>query len=101
VGSDALYALIPILSVVFGCPVIALLGMLCFPSTRTALARRLAGQGAGALDNEAMAHVVATEANVTALRSEVYALRLEVAALTRALPGTQAPAPPQVGAGGR
>lgn len=100
--ANALYALIPILSVVFGCPAIVVLGMLCFPSTREAISRRLAGRGSGALDDEAMAHIASTEANVTALRSEVYALRLEVAAITRALPaGPQGSAAPQVGAGSR
>jgi hypothetical protein len=92
VNADALYALIPIISVAVGAPVAVMLGMLLFPSTRAALARRLAGRSAGLVDDQALAHVASTDANVLALRSEVYALRCEVAALTRALPpGTQAP----------
>jgi hypothetical protein len=84
--ANELYALIPIFSVIFGCPALVVLGMLAFPSTRAALARRLAGRAAGERDDEAVAHIVSTEAHVTALRSEVYALRCEVAALPRALP---------------
>jgi len=76
--------------------------MLLFPSTREGLAKRLAGKGAAALDDEALGHLSSTDANVTALRSEVYALRCEVAALSRALPpGSQAPAIPPVASGGR
>jgi hypothetical protein len=102
VDPSVVYALIPILAVVVGGPVVVLLGVLLFPSTRAAFARRLAGRGAGALDDQAVAHLVSTDANVTALRSEVYALRCEVAAISRALPaGPQAPTAPALGSGGR
>jgi hypothetical protein len=102
VSANELYALIPILSVAFGCPAIVVLGMLMFPSTRAALARRLAGRAVGDFDNETVAHIVSTEANVTALRSEIYALRCEVASLSRALPpAAQAVAGPPLIPGGR
>jgi hypothetical protein len=101
VSANEIYALIPILAVVFGCPAIVVLGMLCFPSTRAGLAKRLAGRAAGELDVEAMGHIASTEANVTALRSEVYALRCEVAALSRVLPpSVQAAAGPPLMPGG-
>ena len=91
-SANELYALIPILAVIFGCPTAVLLGALLFPSTRDALARRLAGRTAGDLDDRALTHLASADANVTAMRSEVYALRCEVAALSRALPAaTQAP----------
>ncbi len=96
------YALIPIFAALVGGPTVVVLGVLLFPSTRAAFARRLAGRGAGALDDQAAAHLASTDANVTALRSEVYALRCEVAAISRALPpGQQAPTAPQLGSGGR
>lgn len=99
---NVVYALIPVMAVVFGGPTAVLLGMLLFPSTRAALAKRLAGRGAGPLDDQAVAHLASTNANVTALRSEVYALRCEVAAISRALPpAPQAPADPRLGSGGR
>ena len=89
---DLVFALIPIVAVAVGGPVTVLLGVLLFPSTRAAFARRLAGRSAGELDERAVAQLESTDANVTALRSEVYALRCEVAAISRALPpGTQAP----------
>ena len=81
---SVVYALVPIAGAVFGGPTVVVLGLLLFPSTRAALARRLAGRGAGPLDDQGAAHSASTDANVTALRSEVYALRCEVAAIPRA-----------------
>jgi hypothetical protein len=102
VDPNVVYALVPIVAVAFGGPTVVVLGMLLFPSTRAAFARRLAGHGAGPLDDQAAAHLASTDANVTALRSEVYALRCEVAAISRALPqAPQAPADPRLGSGGR
>lgn len=99
---DVVYAAIPILAVAIGCPTLVLLGVLAFPSTRAAFARRLGGRTVGEMDDRAMAHLASTDANVTALRSELYALRCEVAAISRALPpGPQAPTESRVASGGR
>ncbi len=99
---SVVYALVPIAGAVFGGPTVVVLGLLLFPSTRAALARRLAGRGAGPLDDQGAAHLASTNANVTALRSEVYALRCEVAAISRALPpAPQAPGDQRLGSGGR
>jgi hypothetical protein len=89
VDPSVVYALIPILSVVIGGPTAIILGVLLFPSTRAAFARRLAGRAAGDLDEHTVQLLASTDANVTALRSEVYALRCEVAAISRALPPGQ------------
>jgi hypothetical protein len=102
VDPDLLYALIPIFAVVVGGPTMVMLGVLLFPSTRAAFARRLAGRSAGGLDERAATQVESTDANVTALRSKVYALRCEVAAIARALPpATQGPSDSRAISAGR
>ena len=90
-NADAVYALIPILGVVFGCPTAVLLGVLLFPSTREAFAERLRGRRAGSAGDAALAQP-AVEAQLAAVRAEVYALRCELAAVSHAIaPGARAP----------
>lgn len=71
---------IPLISIPFGCGLVAFMGALLFPSTRGAMAAWLHRKAnPDTLETSASAQLMA-------LRNEVYALRVEVAAVAQALP---------------
>jgi hypothetical protein len=72
--------LIPLISIPFGCGLVAFIAALVFPSTRGAMAAWLHRKAnPDTLESAASAQLMA-------LRNEVYALRVEVAAVAQALP---------------
>jgi len=85
-NSESLALLIPIVSVLVGCPTLLVAFALLFPGPRRAIVDYLSRHSGKPSDEATAAQLASTNAQLAAIRGEVYALRCELAAVAQALP---------------